>query len=86
MEKVGFREDDFSYVKRKGRIHICYPLGDTHFAYLRKKETLLDPVTKQWKHHEFFKVHIKNQKETDMSWEELMGHFKGWLSSLPDKY
>lgn len=82
MAEFGFQQDDFSYVKRRGRIHIQYEPADTYFAYLRKKETRLDPETKQWAHHEYYKVHIKNNKETDQSWENLIKHFRKWLESL----
>ena len=83
MEKHGFHQDQFSYVKKRGRIYVKTGDPSILFGYLRKKHTHLNPVTKQWEHGSSFKVQVNNTKEVEKNtWDEVLVEFENWLRSL----
>ncbi len=62
---------------------VNHVLTGQSFSYLRKKETTLDPVDKQWKHAEWFKIKSNDSKETDVTnWEQVMLAFDQWLVNI----
>lgn len=76
-------ESDFDFVKKRGRICIKYRKTGDKFAYLRKKETRLDPVTKQWLNAEWFKVKSGLEKEQEViSWEQVIEMLDRWLFEI----
>ena len=86
LERIGhyhFKEDDFDFIKRRGRICIRHRTSNLEFAYLRKKETQLDSITRQWKHSESYKVKSGTAKEELVpDWEQVMTLFAKWLQQV----
>lgn len=80
IERHQLLESDFDFIKRRGRIHTKHRDTGLEFAYLRIKETHLDPLTREWKNTEQFKVKSSNNKEqTVPNWELVMELFEKWL-------
>lgn len=83
MEKSNFHQNDFSYIKRKGRILIQTSKPQILFGYIRKKHTLLNPITKQWEHSNSYKIQSNTNPEFEVSnWSDVIDHFEKWLSLL----
>ena len=83
LEKNKIALSDIDFVKRRGRICICYRPSDSDFSYLRKKETKLDPFTRHWKNSEWFKVKSGQSKEMRVdNWDQVMLQFENWLKEL----
>ena len=73
----------FSYVKKKGRIHIIHESSGNHFAYLRKKETAINETSHQWEEKTYYKVQKNQEKEEVLnSWELVMLDFEEWLRAV----
>lgn len=84
MEQFGYDQNDFSYVKRKGRIFIQTSNTEIQFGYLRKKYTHLNPESRQWEHGSFYKIQCNEVKEFEVGdWSEVMTQFQQWLAELP---
>lgn len=83
MHELGIDPGRFNYVKRKGRIHIIDPSSDQSFWYFRRKETRIDPETKQWVKLESYEVKVDNDPLLQLeNWQEVLGRFGEWLRSL----
>jgi hypothetical protein len=63
INECNMDEAYFNFIKRKGRIFTPYRFPKSQFAYLRKKETMLDPTSRDWKHIEWYKIKVNNDKE-----------------------
>lgn len=76
-------ERDIDFIKRRGRINIVHRDSNNQFAYLRKKETRLDPFTQQWDHREWYRVKVGDHKEIDIeNWVSLVQLFEKWCKNL----
>ncbi len=82
--KHGFVKDDFSFVKRRGRIFIIHEASKHHLAYLRKKETNLDPDSKQWVHNTSFvlEMSVGPSKQLIPNWEGVLSELDQWLQRI----
>ena len=70
--------DEFSFVKRKGWVHILRK--EEFFAYFKKKETRLDPKTKKWIDSAYFKIKRSDKVSLDVAdLGELTNAFDSWL-------
>ena len=84
IEECGFSEEDFSFVKKKGRIHTIHQPSKSHFAYLRVKNTQINDQSLQWEHTEYFKVQYNQESETiTPDWTAVLQGFMKWLKTLP---
>ena len=78
INKHGFVAEQFSFVKRKGWVHILK--DKEYFAYFRKKETRLHKETKKWINSAYFKIRRSDGITTDvMDLKELIEAFDDWL-------
>ena len=73
-------ELDFDFIKKRGRICTRHRATGREFAYLRKKETKIDALTREWKNVEWFKVKSDGLKEQEVQdWDDVMELFQEWL-------
>jgi len=83
MGEQDLSPDNFEYVKRRGRINIIHIASKKTFAYLRRKETKIDPKTHQWIESQHFQVSRNNRQEIiEENWDRVLGQFKDWLLEL----
>ncbi len=83
MKLQGFQEDQFDFVKRRGRIHVIHRHSGRQFSYLRKKYTRLRPDDHSWESGESFKVKVNETPEFEVeNWSGTMQRFRDWLSRL----
>jgi len=85
ISKYDFDQKEFFYVKRKGRINVIHNKSNSHFGYLRKKETTIDDISKQWVDVTYYKVVKSDKKEVIIpSWELVLDGFKNWLKEIKE--
>ena len=83
LERQNRAKEEFDFVKKRGRINIIERSSKKFFAYLRVKETQLDPETKQWVETSYFKVKTEEQKEhTVDNWTNVFKEMETWLKGL----
>ena len=83
LQKHQLTESMVSFTKKRGRIYINHLESGDHFAYLRKKETRLDPVDHQWRHAEWFKIKTKDTRERDVeNWDQVINAFDQWIGEI----
>jgi len=72
--------NDFSFVKRKGRLHIYYKNQEPSFSFFRTVETNL--VGNSFEEHTLFKISIETELGIVRSWKEVLLMINNWLTSL----
>jgi len=72
--------NDFSFVKRKGRLHIYYKNQEPSFSFFRTDETNL--VGNNFEEHTLFKISIETELGIVRSWNEVLLMINNWLTSL----
>ncbi|MFY0653345.1 MAG: hypothetical protein JXQ96_14985 [Cyclobacteriaceae bacterium] len=83
FESVGRQAEEFTLIKRKGRIHITENASDKTFIYFKKKSAGIDPVTQRLEDGLHFLVsHSDMEEVTVASWEEVMKLLYKWLKPL----
>jgi len=76
----GIPRDSFSFVKKKGYLHILHQ-GGHEFVFFRKKETKLNEHL-QWVDLTNYYL-VEGRKKTLLpSWEAVMVEFRQWLANL----
>jgi hypothetical protein len=80
IERHNLDLKDFSFVKRKGRLHIHYKNQDPSFSFFRTIETKL--VGNRFEEITLFKVSIQTELGIVRSWEEVLLMVNNWLTSL----
>lgn len=79
----GYTKEEFSFIKRRGRIITQHGFSKSTFAYIQKEETTVDLDTKQWVDMTYFLYKInKEREEKEDTFEEVMVHFTMWLQTL----
>lgn len=84
IETVGLPYTSFSFVKRKGRLHVHFEAHNQPFIFFRKVETRLDE-SRQWTKHTVYLIGPKAKQQELSSWLEVMSAFEHWLQSLTIK-
>ena len=75
--------DEFTFVKRKGRIRIIENVSEKVFVYFKKKSAVIDTVTQRLEARVHFLVSHSDRKEAKLStWEEVVGSLDNWLKPL----
>ena len=83
FENQGFTKDDFSFIKRKGRIVTEHHKTKSTFSFFRKKETRLNEITKQFEHSSRYEVKADDGKrEWVENWEAVINAYEKWLVDL----
>jgi hypothetical protein len=83
IESNGLEMKDVFLVKRKGWIRIEHLQSDSFFTYFKKKETIIDPDTKEWLNKVYFKVKTDKTKTiVSPTFDALMGLFEAWVKNL----
>ena len=83
IKKAGFKENDFTFIKRRGRIYTVHSESQCKFGYLRVKETVINPSTKDWEHTSYYRIQQNDEKERTIgSWKEVSEMFNKWLVTL----
>lgn len=81
IETSGLPYTSFSFVKRRGRLHIQYQDQPGTFVFFRKSGTHLDE-SKQWKKTTTYHVGIGAGQQEFETWSEVLREFSTWLASL----
>lgn len=75
--------DAFAFIKHKGWVHVYYKPSGEYFAFYLKKETHLDPETKQWVKNSYYKVKKSSGKILLAGDQQiLLREFRGWIETL----
>ena len=75
--------EEFSFIKRKGRINIIESDSARSFSYFKKKSAGINPTTQRLENYEHYLVSFDSQKEFSVSeWDAMIIEFKKWLLSL----
>ena len=83
IAEVGLSLPDFSFIKRKGWIHLVHKPREKSLAYFNKKETHLNIETQDWEHSSYFKIKIDKEKEYKVDNIDLLFvEIKRWLKTL----
>ena len=83
INKYGWMEQDFAFVKKRGRIHVIKQSSKKHFSYFRKKETNLNSKSLQWEHSSYFKYQQDDQREKIVeNWNAVVKELENWLQGL----
>ena len=72
---------DFSFVKKRGKLHIVCDANQESFVFYRKSETILNGLN-QWEKVSTYILHQPLPKRNIESWEVMMVLFKEWLTEL----
>jgi len=73
----------FAFVKSKGWVHVIFKPSNEHFAFYLKKETHLDPETKQWVKNSFYKVKKSSgQILLACDRKSLLRELRNWAETL----
>ena len=79
----GYSPEEFFFVKRKGWIRIEHLQSSQFFTYFKKKETLINPDTRQWENNMFFKIKISETPDCiEPTFESMMDLFDNWVKKL----
>lgn len=83
IKKNNFDLADFYLVKRKGWIRIEHSFSGQYFTYFKKKETRIDPVSKEWENSLFFKIKTQEIAEIiEPTFDSMLSIFDLWLKKL----
>lgn len=75
--------ESFAFVKSKGWVHIYFRPSGEDFAFYLKKETHLNPETKQWVKNSYYKVKKSSGKVLHAGDQQtLLREFCGWIETL----
>ena len=77
ISKAGLNTESFTFIKRKGRIHIQY-LGKDDFVFFRRKETLLT-TDKTWEKGVSYLLEMQGVSIPMSSWKDVLQVFEKWL-------
>jgi len=81
IEEKGLRIDDFSFVKKRGKLHVNYKKESNPFVFYRKKETQLNDNL-QWSEQISYFIFLPQKAGPLNNWDEVVKAFQGWLKSL----
>lgn len=76
LESAGLTNDDYSFVKRKGRVHVQIE-GKEDFTFFRRK--LANLANNQFEKSHSYEVAMHGHVIPVNSWEEVLEVFRAWL-------
>ena len=80
IQEHGLSKDDFSFIKRRGRIITQRNQSKKTFSYIQKSETTIDEKTKDWIDITYFELKINDSSPQKIKdWKAVMSHFENWL-------
>ena len=83
IESNGLKIEDFYLVKRKGWIRIEHLHSGDFFNYFKKKETIIDPDSKQWVNNMFFKIKRSGEPDSiEPTFEMMIDQLDKWIRKL----
>lgn len=71
----------FTFVKRRGRLHIQFGKQQPVFTFHRKKETKLNDQLK-WDETTTYELGMAANRQTVTTWEDVMEAFSSWLDEI----
>ncbi|MBL4706689.1 MAG: hypothetical protein JKY54_19320 [Flavobacteriales bacterium] len=71
----------FSFIKRKGRLHIYYKNQEPSLSFYRKKETSID--ASGFTERTLFDLQTDVKKGTVGKWDDVLKVVQVWLDSIP---
>jgi hypothetical protein len=75
--------EEFSFVKRKGRINIIENRSQNSFVYFKKETAKFDPDTQRLVSGAYFLVFHSDMKEQSFpSFEDVIFSLGGWLKKI----
>jgi len=80
IEHNGFKIEDFSFLKRKGRMHIQYPHQDDFVYFRRKRASLVNG--NQFERGSSYELQMEGQTIPMDSWKDVCQVFESWLSRI----
>ena len=82
IKSAGFEENDFSFVKKRGTLHINHLAKGVSFHFFRKTETILN-AEKKWEKAVSYRYGSKKKEVIPAKdWEEVFKAFTKWLESV----
>lgn len=81
IEESGLKPEEFSFLKRKGRMHIQYP-GQTDFVYFRRKSAYIVDGNR-FERGNSYELEMAGQTLPMERWEDVREVFASWVSRIP---
>ena len=82
IKSYGYDPGEFYMVKRKGWIRIEHSSSAKFFTYFKKKQTTINPVTKQWEYEVSFRIKMENEPEIVVKdFDSMIKELDIWLKN-----
>ena len=83
ISEVGYHKQEFSFIKRKGRIITQFNSDQSTFSYIMKTEISVDEISKDWIDQTYFEIKANDGKvERVENWETVIDEMKKWLLDI----
>lgn len=79
IDRAGQESDSFTFLKRKGRVHIQYKAKED-FVFFRRKETVLTSE-QAWKKEVSYLLEMQGVSIPMPSWNDVLQIFEKWLTT-----
>ncbi|MBL4625333.1 MAG: hypothetical protein JKY42_09375 [Flavobacteriales bacterium] len=83
IETKGFNSSAFSFVKKKGMLHISHASAMADFMFFRKTETKLNSTLK-WTNKTYYFISKSRKTDSQLKWKSVLNSFENWLNQLSD--
>lgn len=83
FDQAGFTNEEFHFVKRKGRIISEHRNSDATFSYFRRNEVSMNWDTQTLDSTEYFEIRIDGGAILKVeSWDAVMASYREWLEKI----
>ncbi len=82
IKKNGFEEQEFSFVKKRGRLNIIHTENSQTFFFHRKTETVLNE-SRQWEKQSSFQFGSEKEELWSDTFDTVLAALSQWLAKLP---
>ena len=83
VAEEGMSKDEFSFIKRRGRIMTQHNESKNMFSYFQKEEIGVEEISGDWKDVTYFEIQISGHKVKRVDdWPVVIHQMRTWLKSL----
>lgn len=83
IECASQSNQDFTFIKRKGRIITHHILSKSEFSYFEIKDIAVDEQTREFLDVTYFEVRVNGgEKKNVGNWKNVITEFNIWLDSI----
>ncbi len=81
LAREGYTIDDYSLIKKKGRIRIHIQRETAFFSFFRRKKVSLTDH-QEWLKSEHYEVNTMGKMSIAEDWQAVMQAFQSWVATL----